>query len=425
MKADIKDRDYMYRLIIGQLFYDGHQQLALNLATAIGCSAQPPPPSDKLFRLVSVAKQFVDDPDPKEKDSIMLMESLSTGLDLEFDADIEPTSPEPSMYETIYLTSHKSPCRASTFNVDGTLLATGSADCSIKILDVERIIAREVRGEVNLTENGPDAQHPVIRTLYDHIDEVNCLAFHPREQILVSGAGDFTVKMFDYSKTAVKRAMKTIFEVEPIRALSFHPGGEFLLVATNHPTLRLYNVETQQCYVCSVPTDQHRETIMDVNYSDNARLYVTGSKDGDVKVWDGISNRCVETFQRAHDGAQITSAAFTRNGKYILTSGLDSIVKLWELSTNRCLIAYTGAGATGAQEYPIHASFNHNEDYVLFPDEKSGSLCSWDARNADRKRLLALGHTAATRTFTHSPTMPAFVTGSDDYRARFWYKKSQ
>ncbi|VDM37766.1 unnamed protein product [Toxocara canis] len=403
MKADIKDRDYMYRLIIGQLFYDGHQQLALNLATAIGCSAQPPPPSDKLFRLVSIAKQFVDDPEPKEKDSVMMMESLSTGLDLEFDADIEPTSPEPSMYETIYLTSHKSPCRASTFNIDGTLLATGSADCSIKILDVERIIAREVRGEVNLTENGPDAQHPVIRTLYDHVDEVNCLAFHPREQILVSGASDFTVKMFDYSKTAVKRAMKTIFEVEPIRTLSFHPGGEFLLVASNHPTLRLYNVETQQCYVCSVPTDQHRDTVMDVNYSENARLYVTGSKDGDVKVWDGISNRCVETFQRAHDGAQISSAAFTRNGKYILTSGLDSIVKLWELSTNRCLIAYT----------------------VLFPDEKSGSLCSWDARNADRKRLLALGHTAATRTFTHSPTMPAFVTGSDDYRARFWYKKSQ
>lgn len=27
----------------------------------------------------------------------------------------------------------------------GTLLATGSADCSIKIMDVERIIAREVR----------------------------------------------------------------------------------------------------------------------------------------------------------------------------------------------------------------------------------------------------------------------------------------
>lgn len=44
---------------------------------------------------------------------------ISSGLDLEYDADIEPTSPEPSMYETIYLTAHKSPCRASAFNSNG------------------------------------------------------------------------------------------------------------------------------------------------------------------------------------------------------------------------------------------------------------------------------------------------------------------
>lgn len=27
----------------------------------------------------------------------------------------------------------------------------------------------------------------------------------------------------------------------------------------------------------------------------------------------------------------------------------------------------------------------------MLPDEKSGSLCSWDSRNSDRNRLLALG----------------------------------
>ncbi|CAI4231021.1 unnamed protein product [Auanema sp. JU1783] len=418
MNPDIKDRDYMYRLIIGQLFYDGHQQLALSLAQTIGCSSQPPPPSDKLFRLVSIAKQFVDDPDSKDKETSI--QALSSGLDLEFDADIVPSSPEPCMYETIYLTSHKAACRAAAFNADGTLVATGSADCSIKILDVDRMISRDMRGDQS---EGPDSQHPVIRTLYDHIDEVTTVAFHPREQILVSGSNDKTVKMFDYSKTAVKRAMKTISEVYPVRAISFHPGGEYLLVSTEHPTLRLYNVETAQCFVSANAADQHRDIVLDVNYSDNARLFVTGSKDGDVKIWDGISNRCIETFARAHDAAAICSARFTRNGKYILTSGMDSIVKLWELSTNRCLIAYTGAGATGIQDFPVHAAFNHNEDYVLFPDEKSGSMCSWDARNSDRKRLLALGHTAAARAFVHSPTMPAFVTGSDDFRARFWYKK--
>jgi len=35
------------------------------------------------------------------------------------------------------------------------------------------------------------------------------------------------------------------------------------------------------------------------------------------KVWDGVSNRCIECFNRAHDGAPICSARFTRNGKVV------------------------------------------------------------------------------------------------------------
>lgn len=44
-------------------------------------------------------------------------------------------------------------------------------------------------------------------------------------------------------------------------------------------------------------------------------MYVSGSLDGNVKIWDGVSNRCIETFMRAHDGASICSAQFTKNGK--------------------------------------------------------------------------------------------------------------
>ena len=124
-----------------------------------------------------------------------------------------------------------------------------------------------------------------------------------------------------------------------------------------------------------------------------------------LQVWDGVSNRCIGTFIQAHDGAPVCSVAFSRNGKYILSSGKvrywilllhknttidcnlfdlslcqDSLVKLWELSTSRCLIAYTGAGTTGKQEHQAQAVFNHTEDYVMFPDEATTSLCCWDAR---------------------------------------------
>ena len=60
-------------------------------------------------------------------------------------------------------------------------------------------------------EMGTDQQgHPVIRTLYDHGEEVTCLEFHPKEPILASGSRDNTVKLFDFSKAAAKKAFRTL-----------------------------------------------------------------------------------------------------------------------------------------------------------------------------------------------------------------------
>ena len=44
------------------------------------------------------------------------------------------------------------------------------------------------------------------------------------------------------------------------------------------------------------------------------------------------------------------------------------------------------------QEHQAQAVFNQTEDYVMFPDEATTSLCVWDSRNASRKQLLSLGH---------------------------------
>lgn len=45
--------------------------------------------------------------------------STTKGLDLEFEADVQPNTPEPALYETVFLSTHKGPCRASCFNTDG------------------------------------------------------------------------------------------------------------------------------------------------------------------------------------------------------------------------------------------------------------------------------------------------------------------
>lgn len=308
-------------------------------------------------------------------------------------------------------------------------MATGSADASIKILDVEKMIAKSIAGVAmpvdDLKDNLNENSHPVIRTLYDHTEEVTALQFHPKEQLLASGSLDHTIKLYDFAKPAVKRALKTISESAPIRCLAFHPEGEYMLVGTEHPTLRMYNTYTAQCYVPANPDDHHLDAINQMCYSYDGKFYVSCSRDGDIKIWDGVSSKCILSFKKAHEGAEISSVQISSNGKYVLSSGKDSLVKLWELSMNRCLIAYTGAGSSGKQTLNAQAVFNHTEDYVLFPDEKSLSLCVWDSRSAQRQKLLSLGHNQPIRQFVHSPTSPAFLTCSDDFRARFWYRKNE
>ncbi|XP_001868654.2 cleavage stimulation factor subunit 1 isoform X1 [Culex quinquefasciatus] len=414
-KNVVKCRELLYRLMISQLFYDGHHQLAVELTGLV--RADPPcPPSDRLLNIFRQASQ-IDSNKPTN-----VFDEITSGLDLEFEIESSALAPEPASYETAYVTSHKAACRAGCFSYDGQLVATGSVDASIKILDVDRMLAKSAPDE---QEPGREQQgHPVIRTLYDHTDEVAYLEFHPKDQILASGSRDHTVKLFDISKASVKKAHKVLSDCVPVRSLAFHPTGDYMAVGTDHHVLRVYDVHTGQCFVSAIPSQQHTDSITCVRYSVNAKVYATGSMDGAIKLWDGVSGRCINTFSQAHDGSEICSIAFTRNGKYLLSSGQDSLVKLWELSTSRCLIAYTGAGTTGKQEHQTQAVFNHTEDYVLFPDEVTTSLCSWNSRNASRCHLMSLGHNGAVRFIVHSPNHPAFLTCSDDYRARFWVRRS-
>ncbi|XP_065315199.1 cleavage stimulation factor subunit 1-like [Gordionus sp. m RMFG-2023] len=357
-KNSYKSREELYNLIVSQLFYDGYQTVATSLTSLLNfpviCT-----PSDKLANLVT--KNY-------EERNINNYDIYTSADCLDFEEEFygKTSSPEPGLYETKYLTAHKGPCRVVHFSPDGDLIATGSLDTSIKILNVDKIMMRSAPNTQEILQQNSE-NHPVIRTLYDHIGEVTSLQFHPTAPIIISGSKDCTIKVFDYSKPTLKKAIKYIQECEPVNTISLHTSGDYILVGTNHPTLRLYNLATSQCYVSPQPLDQHTQALNSIMYNYESRIYVTSADDGDIKIWDGISNRCINHFPRAHEGFPVISAYFSKNGKYILSTARDGSIKLWELSASRCLIAYSGVVCnSGSPDFGSPAVFNHTEDFSLY-----------------------------------------------------------
>ena len=50
-----------------------------------------------------------------------------------------------------------------------------------------------------------------------------------------------------------------------------------------------------------------------VRYSATGGMYVTASKDGGIRIWDGVSGSCVRAIELAHGSSEATSAHFTKD----------------------------------------------------------------------------------------------------------------
>eukprot|EP00123_Amoebidium_parasiticum_P006638 comp17545_c0_seq1/m.17123 comp17545_c0_seq1/g.17123 ORF comp17545_c0_seq1/g.17123 comp17545_c0_seq1/m.17123 type:complete len:405 (-) comp17545_c0_seq1:630-1844(-) len=393
-----RDREELYRLIVGQLRFDGLEAVAGALAKAIhpNFSAVPSPRLAALIQQALLREQQGDAREDEEGSQSLDLDSMGPG----------GTRPAAN-YKTVFVTAHKGPCRAAAFSRDGKMAATAASDASIKLLDTQRMLSKQ--------ESGEGDTRPVIRTLFDHTQPITCVAFHPNDPYLVSGGEDSVFKVYDLSKMNQKRAAKTINEIAPIRSLAFHPAGKHLLVATDHPVIRLYDFATMQCYATAGSRDNHTGCVTSVCMGSDGRSYASGSTDGQIKVWDIMSSRCVATWTDAHSGAEVDSVCLSSNMKYLLSLGKDNSARLWDVASGRVINTFE----VPHNKFTSCAAFSHTEDFMFVPDESNNHIVVFDTRTGERVRSLH-GHTDTVRSIATNSNVPGFLSAADDYRARFW-----
>lgn len=192
-------------------------------------------------------------------------------------------------YDSQPLKGHAKPVTSVNFNEDGTALASGSEDKTIKIWTVDK----------NL-----DFQN--IKTLSSHTEEVTSVLFSPNKKILASASGlkdinniegissgENAIKIWEIGKNNEYNEIKTLIgHTDGITSLSFNANGSILASSSEDNTVRIWNMDD---HTLIKEITGHSEKVNTVAFSPKSKLIITSSNDNKVKIIENNLNHLLAT----------------------------------------------------------------------------------------------------------------------------------
>ncbi len=212
---------------------------------------------------------------------------------------------------------------AVAFSPDGTRLASGSTDTTVRLWD---------------TTGDTDWM-----TLQKHTGPTNVLAFSPDGKMLASGSTDKTVQLWD---TTTGDPLATLTgHINGITALAFSPDGRTLVSGSTDGTIRFWQTAT------GAPVDTlitgHTHSIKAATFFEDSSTLVSAAFNGEITFWNVETSQKSTVQNSRHrdwysavafspDGTKLVSAAADGTiafGKFPTTTKPDNLIRLTDVST--------------------------------------------------------------------------------------------
>ena len=202
------------------------------------------------------------------------------------------------------LSGHEREVYSVAFSPDSRLLASGSADNTIKLWDV--------------------ASGALKQTLSGHEATVQSVAFSPDGRLLASGSWDGTTKLWDVASGAEKQTLKG--HEGSVYSAAFSPDGRLLASGSEDRTIRLWDVASGA--LKQTLSGGHQGGVLSVAFSPDRGVVASGSYDNTIKLWDVLTAAEKQTLS-GHQ-REVYSVAFSPDGRLLASGSNDNTIKLWE-----------------------------------------------------------------------------------------------